>query len=161
MRFPVATWILFVALPALAGCGFAPIYGESQTSYLSNALTPRRQWSASGTVSSPPSAIDGSLDTAAIAPSQSPGQQLTLDLGKSCIFSMVAIDHGRELDGFARSVEVSVSPDGTDFQPVFTGVGTRRVTVLVLPKATLGRFVRIRALTAGNRPWTLAEVYLQ
>jgi hypothetical protein len=74
---------------------------------------------------------------------------------------MVVLEHGAAEMDFARSVEAAVSTDGRSFQPVYVGIGTRRVTILLLPSPTLARHLRVRAVRAADRPWSLAEIYVQ
>jgi len=85
---------------------------------------------------------------------------LTIDLGKSCMFNMVVIDHGPGGTGYAHQVTLLVSIDGTDFQPIHVSPGTRRITTLSVITPTLARYIRLEATEPGAQPWSIAEVYL-
>lgn len=155
--------LTFVPLTAmLAGCGGTPmIYQDNSQSLLGESLTPKNTWLASGDVTTPASAIDGQVDTLANSGASYAGATFTIDLGRSCVFQTIILDHGRNEDGYAATVEVFTSTDGRIWQPEYVTIGTRRATILSLPKPTLARYLRLRALRPGPGPWSLAEVYLQ
>jgi hypothetical protein len=106
-------------------------------------------------------AIDQNVATAAVSSAPDGKGTITIDLSKPCLFNMVVIEHGGNEMGFARRVAVLTSLDGEIFTQRYAGLGTRRVTVLYLGAPVLARFVRLRALVAGDQAWSVAEVYLQ
>ncbi|NQU75705.1 MAG: discoidin domain-containing protein, partial [Planctomycetes bacterium] len=106
-------------------------------------------------------AIDGDIRTAAVSYRNYTGDAITIDLNKTCLFQTIIIYHGTNEFGFAHTVEVAVGSDISAFQTVYITLGTRKVTVVSLPKPVLGRYLRLRAVRAGREPWSLAEVYLQ
>jgi hypothetical protein len=123
-------------------------------------MTPRGRWKASGDLQNPQKAIDGDVGTAAVSASRYDNAQLTIDLGKICHFSMVVVDHGTNEFGFCRRLAVLTSEDGVTFKNQAAVPGLRRATAVVLPEQVLARYVRLQAVAAGDRPWSVAEVYL-
>lgn len=160
---PNRMWILAALAPVLAaGCGNGPaVYREPTDTTLAMALTPRATWTASGDIAGAEKAIDNNLATAAVTTGDYAGQSITLHLQKACLFQTIIIDHGGDEMGFADRVEAATSMDGKNFETQYTTIGTRRVTILSLPRPVLARHVRLRAVRAGARPWSLAEIYLQ
>lgn len=157
-------WALLIFCAAsLTSCtSVSPIYEDSNIhSGRDFVLTPKSTWTATGTIPSPSKAIDGRVDTAAVAPTDYTGKFITIDLKKACTLDMIAMDHGSAVDGYPRLVEVAISMDGTDFQPVYNEYGTRRITTLLLPRPVLARYVRLRAVRAGIQPWSIAEINIQ
>lgn len=151
---------VFLACFATGCAAASPIYRDSQ-GFVPNSVTPRSTWQASGGVIRPVDAIDGDFRTAAVSYRHYTGQAITVDLSKICLFQTVIIEHGKRDLGFTRTVEVATSTDGQTFQTAYVAPGTRRVTILSLPKPALARFLRLRALRAGQHPWALAEIYVQ
>lgn len=123
-------------------------------------LTPRSRWVAYGDLHDPGLAIDGDSYTSAVSNASYKNASLTIDLGKTCLFNMVAIDHGPDRFAFARKVAVLTSSDGKKFQPQMLVPGLRQVTTIVLIKQVLARYVRLQVVAEGDRPWSVAEVYL-
>jgi hypothetical protein len=152
--------VMIVWLAAVVGAGCSgPIYQDGRAE--AAVITLRPTWQASGDLQSPGAAIDGNIATAAVSTDASGRGTLTLDLSKPCLFNTVIIEHGPDEMGFAPRVAVLTSMDGQTFTQRYVGIGTRRVTILYLGAPVLARYVRLRALTAGQRPWSVAEVYLQ
>ena len=87
--------------------------------------------------------------------------ELTIDLKEMVLFQMVVIDHGRDEHGYCRRVGVATSADGEAFADRHPAPGTRRLTILSLPEPVLARYVRLRVVRPGPRPWSIAEVFLQ
>jgi hypothetical protein len=156
--------ILCVAAAVWAvGCGAGPIYSDNDSAggFGAMSVTPRRQWSAVGNLNAPQSAIDGQSDTIARAPHNAAGFEIVIDLGEPCVFQTVILDHGDAEMGFCGQVEFSSSADGRSYAPQYRTVGTRRVTILLLPEPVLTQFVRLRCTRTGPQPWALAEIYFQ
>ena len=139
-----------------AGCGNGYDNGRSEAAI----ITPRRTWRASGDMRTVQAAIDQDLATAAVSAESGGRGTITIDLGKPCLFNMIFIEHGPNEMGFARRVAVLTSMDGEVFTQRYAGPGTRRVTALYLGAPVLARYVRLRAVVAGDRPWSVAEVFL-
>jgi len=144
-----------------SGCDPGPIYSPDPPALLGRKVTPKERWSASGTLSKAGAAIDGDLSTLATTGYRYAGAQLTIDLKEMCVFEAVIIDHGREQHGHARRVAVATSRDGKTFKEQYAAHGSRRVTHLLIPHAVLARYVRLKVVTPGRRPWAIAEVYVQ
>jgi len=106
-------------------------------------------------------AADGATATASVTMHNSyEGAELTIDLGRPCVFNHVAVEHGPDEFGFARQVALLTSSDGRNFQEQRRVAGQRKVTNILLVKAALARYIRLRVAVPGNRPWSVAEVVL-
>ena len=154
----LAIRLLPILLATASGCG--PGYGQGQR-FAPRCLADRTLWSASGTLEQPAAAIDGTPSTAAVAPTAGGPRQLTIDLGEPCLFNMIVIDHGDDEFGFCRSVALQTSADGRKFDQHAVVPGNRKVTVICNVTPVLARYVRLKAVVPGDRPWSIAEVYLQ
>lgn len=148
--------VLGAGIPGI-GCS-GPIYRDGRAE--AALITPRDTWRLSGDMKSVFLAADQNISTAAVSGDSSGRGTITIDLGKPCVFNMVIIEHGEDEMGFAPHVAVLTSLDGQVFTQNCVGVGTRRVTILYLGGPALARYVRLQALTVGQRPWTVAEIYL-
>lgn len=125
------------------------------------AISPRSSWKARGSVSDAEGAIDGNPTTAAVTGRQYQQAYITIDLGKPCVFNMVAVQHGADQFGFARRLGLWTSLDGQTFTKIHEVPGTRRITYILPIKPILARYVKLQVVTAGVRPWSVAEIYLQ
>jgi len=150
-----------VLLAAAAGCDTAPIYTEHDRDRAIGKVPDRARWQATGTVSDAPKAIDGNVNTAAVAGNGVESPSLMIDLGKEAILNMVVLDHGRNEFGFARQVAVSTSVDGRRFIRRHTSPGTRRVSSLLLVSPVLARYIRLDVIVPGTSPWSVGEVHVQ
>ncbi|MCD6303699.1 MAG: discoidin domain-containing protein [Planctomycetes bacterium] len=148
-------------LSAAAGCDTAPIYSDPDARKAIGQVPPRTEWTARGTLNEPGKAIDGIVATAAVAQGSENLPTLTIDLGRSGTFNMIVVDHGRHEMGFARQVVVKTSLDGRLFQEQCRAPGTRRVSTFMLIRPVLARYIRLEAVVPGDRPWSVAEVYIQ
>ena len=154
-------WVGVWACLAIAGCGPASTIYTGSRGFLAASVTPKSMWRAFGDVIDPAAAVDGNVGTAATSGREYTGHAVTIDLGKACLFQTVIIEHGRSDLGYARTVEVATSTHGSGFQTKYTTHGTRRATIISLPRPVLARYLRLRAVRADDRPWSLAEVYIQ
>ena len=125
------------------------------------AISPRSAWKAQGSVSDVAEAIDGNPTTAAVTGTQYQQAYITIDLGKPCVFNMVAVQHGADQFGFARRLGLWTSLDGQTFTKVHEVPGTRRITYMLPIKPILARYVKLQVVVAGLRPWSVAEIHLQ
>ena len=154
-------------LVLLAAAVFGTIPGactpeyEGRKTFPAARITPRARWQATGAFDSPELAIDGDRRTAAVSGDSYTNATITIDLGKTCMFNTVIVDHGPEEYGYCRRVSVLTSVNGKDFKARLSAPGTRRVTVFSLVTPVLGRYVRLQATVPGARPWSIGEVYLQ
>jgi len=157
----VGTVLICMLLAATAGCdGVSAIYTPTG-GHLGAHISPRNTWTASGDLFDAARAIDGDLLTAAASDHAYAGAELTIDLKQPCIFQTIILEHGRAQRGFCRTVRASTSLDGKLFIDRCAGSGTRRVTHLLFAQPVLARFIRLRAESPGDEPWSIAEVYLQ
>jgi len=152
-RFPV---LALLAGAALVGCD-----GPWDRTALAARVSPRSMWKATGNLDDPPKAIDGKIGTVTVGGDSGRPAYLTIDLGKVCLFNMIAVDHGAEEMGFCRRLAVGSSLDGKTFTDHYIAVGTRRITTICLQSPVLARYIRLRVLASGGRPWAVAEVYVQ
>ena len=125
------------------------------------AVSPRSSWKARGNVAGAAEAIDGNPTTAAVTGRQSKQAYITIDLGKPCVFNMVAVQHGADQFGFARRLGLWTSLDGQNFTKHHEAPGTRRITYMLTVRPILARYVKLQVVTAGARPWSVAEIHLQ
>ncbi len=151
--------LVLAASMLFVGCG-GPLYNDGQR-FMPGRISPRGQWTVtSSDLSNPSLAADGNRNTAAVSSSRYAQPALTIDLGKECLFNMVAIDHGLKETGHARTMAVLTSSDGVNFTQQATAPGLRRVTTILLVKPVLARYVKLQAVVAGSEPWSIGEVYL-
>jgi hypothetical protein len=153
-------WLLAIAAAA-GGCAPAAIYTATEGGYAGIKITPKSTWSVRGSLPAPRAAIDGELATIARSDYDYTGAELIIDLKQPCMFQTVVIEHGGEDRGFCRRVAVATSLEGKLWLIRHTAPGTRRVTLVSLPQVVLARYVRLRVLQPGSRPWAVAEVFLQ
>jgi len=146
-------------LAVLTGC-VSPIYHDGSKPPAAS-VSHRSRWQASGSVSNPNNAIDGNIATAALSGNSYENATLTINLGKTCVFNLVVIDHGQRAMGFCRRLAVAMSMDGKTFKHVYAASGTKRITYLWLPSPVLARYVRLQVVVPGRKPWSVAEVHLQ
>jgi len=160
---------LAVLLGGAIGCDSTQSYNESNKQAAS-AITPRAGWtiSSSSDVLNPELALDGNVSTAAQSGTNQQGAWVTIDLGKTCLFNTVIVDHGTSEQSYAGRVAIYTSTDGENFTYRFTGPGNRRVSLFSLVTPVLGRYVRLEVVKpqGGNyeptsRTWALAEIYLR
>jgi len=148
---------VFGVLPV--GCG-ATAYREGAHSQAA-AVTPKRLWRVRGDLQNAHLAVDANKATAAVAPLPYDGATITIDLAKPCLFNMIAVVHGPDEWGFCRRVSVLTSLDGEVFTDRFTAGGTRWISTFCLIEPTLARYIRLEAITPGQRPWSVAEIHIQ
>jgi hypothetical protein len=163
LRSLVSTAALAAFLSAGAGgCMLDPIAQHDGPRAPTSAITHASNWKIVGsTLSDSRNAIDGDLLSAATSTHPHTGAQLTIDLGKPCLFNQVIIDHGPNEYGFARKVTVLTSRDGREFTPQYVAPGTRRATYASLVTCVLARYVRLQVVQQGDEPWSVAEVYFR
>ena len=156
---------LSCVLAAVSGCCLlapgctGPIYQPGQQ-YFPDAISPRTQWTATGTVADPVKAIDGNVATAAVAPVGVADPMLVVDLGKPCLLNMIVVDHGANEMGYCRLLAVQTSDDGMHWVERASVPGLRRVTNVLLTSQVLARYVRLKVARPGGGPWSVAEVYI-
>ncbi|MGC9454976.1 MAG: discoidin domain-containing protein [Phycisphaerae bacterium] len=125
------------------------------------SVSPPSQWNVTGDLRPADAIADGNPATIAVSDQQYRGAQVTIDLGKPCLFNMVVLDHGRRQMGFCRRMSVLTSIDGKDFEHRLSLPGTRQVTTACLLTPVLARYVRLRADVPGDEPWSIATVRIR
>lgn len=126
----------------------------------SSRIAPKARWTVTGDLRDAHKAIDGEVSTIAFSEASHANAAITIDLGKVCLFNTVTIEHGAKEFGYCRKLAILTSDKGRTFQPQILVPGLRRVTTAVLVKQVLTRYVRIQVVEPGNRPWAVAEIYL-
>jgi hypothetical protein len=145
----------------MLGCDAAPIYTDGSSRAAIGSVPDRSKWTARGNLKDAGNGVDGNINTLAVAVDGAANSSLMIDLGKPGLLNMVVVDHGRNEFGFARRMLVSTSLDGERFTQRHSGPGTRRVSTMMLITPVLARYVRLDVLLPGDRPFTVAEVYMQ
>ena len=142
----------------LIGCG-GSIISDSR---VSAAISPKSSWAATGDFKDISAAIDGNVSKVAVTNGGYENAKLTVDLGKPCVFNMIALDQGQDNQfNFCRRMTVAISYDGVNFRQIYAAPGTRRITYVCLISPTIARYIRFQATVPGDKPWAVAEVYLQ
>jgi glucosylceramidase len=131
---------------------------------LDDGLTPVDITGATATATSAttdaPLAMDADASTRwSSGQAQSPGQNITIDLGKAKKFSRVAVDSGGNLGDYARSWQLETSTDGTNWITQATGTGTGQLTNVDVAK-TKARYLRISSTGDAGNWWSIADVRL-
>jgi hypothetical protein len=155
---------IFTIVISLAGCAVLAgcpdnIYTGGETAI--TPISPKSAWRVYGDLKDAQRTIDGDVGTFAVSADSYENAKLTIDLGKPCVFNTIALDHGTNQNGYCRRMSVGISYDGKSFTQVYSCPGTKRITYISLITPTLARFIRIQAVVPGDRPWAIAEVYLQ
>jgi len=153
--------VLAVGLACGAGAGGCAGSYEHGAAGPASAVTSRSEWRVSGDLKEIVRAVDGQRGTAALTPNGRRNAQITIDLGQTCLFNMVVVDHGPNEHGFCGRVALLTSLDGRNFTRRTIVQGTRRVTIFSLVTPTLGRHIRLQAIEAGPEPWSIGEIYVQ
>lgn len=143
----------------VSGCADTVYSRSSQAATAS--VSHYKSWTITGDLNDLPAAIDDNVNTAAVSKSYYSNAYFTIDLGKPCVFNTVILDHGFQFDGYCRRTAVYISADGKNFQYQYAVPGTRRVTILNWVTPVMARYVRVQALAPGEKPWSVAEVYVQ
>ncbi len=150
---------ILICFLVTSGCN-GPMYTDGQR-FMPGRITPQRKWVVSSTdLKNPSYAADGNIHTAAVSSASFGVAELTIDLGKQCVFNMVTVDHGSNNFGFVRRVELLTSREGITFQQQASNPDLRRVITFLLKKPVMGRYLKIRTVVGGTIPWTVAEIYL-
>ena len=148
---------MILAMVLLGGCADPTWRDASSTS-----ISSRGSWRVWGDFRDPAAVTDGNLNTVASTSDNYRSATLTTDLGKSCVFNMIILDQGPgHEENYCRRFSVLISDDNLNYRTIYTGVGTRRVTYVKVLTPTLARYVRLEANVPGDRPWRIAEMYLQ
>ena len=160
-------WTVALAFLAGAFCllpGCEPKFDMSRGTMLGDNISPQNTWKISSTGGGfigLRQAIDGSAITFAITSKRYNNATITLDLGRPCIFNLVALRHGMNENAFARRVSLSTSLDGKKYTSRYECIGTKRITYIPILTPITARYIKIRATVPGRESWSIAEIYLQ
>lgn len=157
----IAAGAVLAGVLLAGGCASGPLYAPTGPRAPASSVSGRGAWRLSGDLRRLGAATDGDVTTAAVSGEQHRGAELTVDLGKPCVFNTVVADHGARRTGFCRRLTVLTSLDGKRYRRRLSLPGTRRVTTACLLTPVLARYVRLRADVPGDQPWTIAELYVQ
>jgi hypothetical protein len=143
----------------LAGC---PPYSSLRAPQSPGAvLSERSTWRADGDLDDVNKAIDGNILTIARSTFENPTANLTIDLGKPCVFNRIIIEHGQDEFGYCDRFAVLTSMDGRNYTQQTEMSGVRKVTNVVLVTPVMARYVRLQVTVPGPQPWAVAEVIFQ
>jgi len=146
----------------LIGCNSVPpIYRSTTGGYLGADISAKKTWSCWGSLINPSVAIDEDLSTIARSRETSTGEEITIDLKRLCLFQTIIIEHGKVQMGYSQRLAVLTSVDGKKFTKQYVAPGTRRVTIILLSKPTVARYIRLKVVKPGSERWAIAEIYLQ
>jgi hypothetical protein len=157
----IAAGTLLCGAAFLIGCEPAGGIGASGGGAAGPLLTPRTAWRAYGDLREPAKAIDGDISTAAVSGMPYANSYIEVDLGKACLFNRIIIDHGPDEQGVAARIAVFTSQTGQSYTSQGEFTGQRRVTNILLLTPVIARYVRLQAVVAGPRAWSVAEIGLE
>ncbi|GCB43206.1 discoidin domain-containing protein [Streptomyces sp. NL15-2K] len=123
---------------------------------------PRTGWTAKASDASqwdaPGNMLDGNSDTRySSGTGQYDGLWIQVDMGQTQIFSKIVLDVGGSVSDYARSADVYVSMDGTDWTKVSSVADGQRVHLISFPTQT-ARYIKV--VNTGNVArswWSVAE----
>lgn len=126
------------------------------------AALPRTGWVATASDVSPYDALgnmlDGNSDTRySSGTGQYDGLWVQVDMGQTQTFDKIVLDVGGSIGDYARSADVHVSTDGTDWTKVSSVADGQRVQLVSFPTQT-ARYIKV--VNTGNVAgswWSIAE----
>ncbi|MCE5326978.1 MAG: discoidin domain-containing protein [Planctomycetaceae bacterium] len=157
-RLLLTGWLAAAGLLA-AGCD-SELESDAVHKYPAARISPKNAWTIKSDLADAAAAIDGNYATAATSSDVYASSTIVLDLGKTCMFNTVVIEHGEEL-GYCRRLTVATSIDGKTYTQRMTGPGNRKTTIVAIVTPVLARYVQIKAVIPGNRAWSVSEIDLQ
>jgi glucosylceramidase len=88
---------------------------------------------------------------------QTPGQTLTVDLGRWETVRRVVLDTGPDSGDFPRGYTLETSRDGARWEQAASGSGTGQLTAINL-RPTRARWLRITQTGSAPQWWTVADL---
>ncbi|MCE5280441.1 MAG: discoidin domain-containing protein [Planctomycetaceae bacterium] len=158
LRLLLTAWLSAAAL-WVAGCDSEP-ETEAVAKFPAARISPRNTWTIKGDMGDIAAAIDGNGGTAAVSSALYANSMIVLDLGKTCMFNTVILEHGDEM-GYCRRLSVATSIDGKTYTQRMMGPGNRKTTIVSMITPVLARYVQIKAVIPGNAAWSISEIDLQ
>ncbi|MER5431868.1 discoidin domain-containing protein [Streptomyces sp. NPDC002588] len=123
----------------------------------------RTDWTATASNTSPwpndvlTHMLDGDIDTRYTSGAgQESGQWVEVDMGRAEKFDTVELDAGSSVDDYARSADVYVSSDGSDWTKVASIASGRPVEVASFATQT-ARYVKVVNTGSAGNWWSIAE----
>lgn len=136
----------------VGGCG--PIVASKSTANPG-------QWRVGGDFRDAAKAVDGNINTFASSGDNATAS-ITIDLGKPRMFNTIVLDHGPDHEfNYPTRLSVVTSYDGRTWTSVYVVQGTRRVTYIPLVTPNLARYIRLQTIVKSDKPWMIAEIYVQ
>jgi len=153
MWIRLSKMLIAAAAVCIGGCG--------QQDVVTQDIGNQGHWRIRGDFHDMAKAVDGDIQTAAFS-GNSPTTGIYIDLGKPREFNTIILDHGPGHEfNFPNRLSVFTSLDGRNWSTVYVVQGTRRVTYIPLMTRTVVRYIRLQTAAKNDRPWTIAEIYLQ
>jgi hypothetical protein len=82
---------------------------------------------------------------------------IQVDMGKAQSFNRIELDSGPNPDDYARSADVHVSDDGTDWTKVASIVGDGQPTQLASFPTQTARYIKVVNTGSAGNWWSIAE----
>ncbi|WNZ11746.1 discoidin domain-containing protein [Streptomyces sp. 11x1] len=123
---------------------------------------PRTGWTATASDASqwdaPGNMLDGdSGNRYSSGTGQYDGLWIHVDMGQAQTFDKVVLDVGGSIDDYARSADVYVSEDGTDWTKVSSVTDGQRVQVVSFPTRTARHIKVVNTADVASNWWSIAE----
>jgi O-glycosyl hydrolase len=147
---------------SVKGAGGADAGGASFDVIDLGPALPRTGWTATASDASqwdaPGNMLDGSSDSRySSGRGQYDGLWIQVDMGQTQTFDKIVLDVGTSVSDYARSADVHVSTDGTDWTKVSSVADGQRVHLISFPTQT-ARYIKV--VNTGNVArswWSVAE----
>ena len=106
----------------------------------------------------PANMIDGDIDTRySSGTGQANGMYVQVDLGQAQTFNTVALDAGSSISDYARSADVNVSSDGTNWTKVASiKADGQQIQAVSFPTQT-ARYIKVVNTGSAGSWWSIAE----
>ncbi|WP_051705235.1 discoidin domain-containing protein [Streptomyces sp. NRRL S-455] len=137
--------------------------GESSFDVIDpGAALPRTGWTAKASDASqsdaPGNMLDGNSDTRySSGTGQYDGLWIQVDMGQTQTFSKIVLDVGSSVSDYARSADVYVSTDGTDWTKVSSVADGQRVHLISFPTQTARYIKVVNTGDVARSWWSVAE----
>lgn len=123
---------------------------------------PRTSWTAKASDASqwdaPGNMLDGNSDTRySSGTGQYDGLWIQVDMGQTQTFSKIVLDVGGSVSDYARSADVYVSTDGTDWTKVSSVADGQRVHLISFPTQTARSIKVVNTGNVARSWWSVAE----
>ncbi|WP_327315775.1 discoidin domain-containing protein [Streptomyces sp. NBC_01235] len=125
---------------------------------------PRTGWTATASDTSPyndgpANMLDGNADTRySSGTGQYDGLWIQVDMGQTQTFDKILLDVGSSIGDYARSTDVYVSTDGTDWTKVSSMADGQRVELTSFPTQTARYIKVVNTANVASNWWSIAEL---